>query len=55
MQNDDKHIIAEKWVDEALKTPPAFKLSDNFAERCCSKSCKAFCMGAVFPGVFGLP
>jgi hypothetical protein len=48
MQNDDKHIIAEKWVDEALTTPPVFKLSDNFAERVAAKAVRRFAWEQYF-------
>lgn len=48
MQNDDKHIIADKWVDEVLKTPPAFTLSDNFAEIVSAKAVRRFAWEQYF-------
>jgi hypothetical protein len=42
MQTDDRHILADKWVDETLKTPPAFTLSEKFAENIAAKAVKRF-------------
>lgn len=48
MQNDDKHTITDKWVDEALKTPPAFTLSDDFAEVVAVKAVRRFAWEQYF-------
>ncbi len=48
MQNDDKHILAGKWLDEALKSPPGFALSDNFAEKVAAKAVKRFAWEEYF-------
>ncbi len=48
MQNDDKHIVADKLLDEALKTAPAFTLSDKFAENVAAKAVRQFAWEQYF-------
>ncbi len=42
MQKDDKNILIDNLLDEALKTPPGFLLSENFAERMAEKMRRKF-------------
>lgn len=48
MQNDDKHILADKWLDEALKTPPSFVLSEKFAENVAARAVRHFAWEQYF-------
>lgn len=42
MQKDDKNILVENWLDEALKTSPEFSLSDDFADKVAAKVSRQF-------------
>ncbi|WP_372949092.1 hypothetical protein [Mariniphaga sp.] len=42
MQKDDKNILVENWLDEALKTSPEFSLSENFADKVAAKVSRRF-------------
>lgn len=42
MQKDEKNILVENWLDEALKTSPEFALSENFADKVTAKVSRRF-------------
>ena len=42
MLNEDKYIEVDELLDEALKTDPEFKLSDNFADLLVEKMGRRF-------------
>lgn len=42
MQKDEKNILVENWLDEALKTSPELSLSDDFADKVAAKVSSRF-------------
>lgn len=42
MLKDDKHILVENWLDEALKTSPELSLSSDFADKVAEKVSRRF-------------
>ena len=48
MQNNVEHTVADKLLDEVLKTPPAFTLSENFAETVVARAVRRFAWEQYF-------
>ena len=42
MQKDEKNILVENWLEEALKSSPEFSLPDNFADKVTAKVSRRF-------------
>lgn len=42
MQKDEKHILVDNWLDEALKTQPEIFLPEDFAEKVAAKASRQF-------------
>lgn len=48
MQKDEQHILTDGWMDEVLKTPPAYTLSNDFAEKVAGKVSRRFAWQQYF-------